>query len=407
MARYFLIAGETSGDHLGAQLIKALRGADAAAQFCGVGGAEMTREGLTSLFPISDIAVMGLLAPLARLPTLLARIAQTARAAIGAQPDCVVLIDAPDFTHRVARRIRASAPQLPILDYVCPSVWAWRPGRAKTMRAYVDHALAILPFEPEAMRALGGPPCDYVGHPLIEWLPEFTPDAEEIAARETPSLLVLPGSRVTEIQRMTPLYGETLRLLLADFPDLQVTIPVAPGMAPPLRKALRDWPLRVESPLPDPPSARGNGTGCATLRLIAPEQKLSAFRSARAALATSGVVTLELALAQVPMAVAYRVAAIEAPLRHLVRAHSIVLPNLILGENAIPEFLQEAGTPQALAATLAPLLSGGAARKAQSAALARVRAATLAAGENPSARAAAIIAQFARRRRASENPARV
>ena len=375
MARYFLIAGETSGDHLGAQAMQALRAQDPAAAFLGVGGEEMTRAGLSSLFPMSDIAVMGLLPVLARLPKILMRIRETARAAIESAPDCVVLIDAPDFTHRVARRIRSKAPHIAIVNYVCPTVWAWRPGRARKMRAYVDHALALLPFEPASMREHGGPPCDYVGHPLIERLSELTPDESERRARDALTLLVLPGSRIAEIERLAPLYGETLARLKPAFPALDVVIPVAPRMSAPLEKALRGWPLAP--------------------RLIAPDEKFAAFRSARAALATSGVVTLELALAQIPLAVAYRVSAIESPLRHLVRTPFFALPNLILGERAVPEFLQEAATPLALAEALAPLLAGGAAREAQLAALARVRALTLAAGEAPSVRAAKIIAHHA------------
>jgi lipid-A-disaccharide synthase len=403
MARYFLIAGETSGDHLGAQLIAALRARDAAAQFYGVGGAEMSRAGLASLFPVSEIAVMGILPVLPRLPMILARLRETARAAVAAAPDCVVLIDAPDFTHRVARRIRKSAPHIPIIDFVCPSVWAWRPSRAKKMRAYVDHVLALLPFEPAALRELSGPPCDYVGHPLVERIAELTPDADDEPARTAPTLLVMPGSRLAEIKRLAPIYGETIALLARDVPGLEVVVPVAPGMEAALEQALRDWPIAAR-PLPNPPPLRGRGdspgasSGArARLRLISSADKFGAFRRARAALVTSGVATLELALAQLPMVVAYRVSPLESPLRHLVRAPFFALPNLILGEAVVPEFLQEAATPENLAAALAPLLGGGAAREAQLAGLSRVRDQVCAAGAAPSARAAEIVVSYARR----------
>lgn len=375
--RFFLIAGEASGDALGASLMRALRSAHGDASFSGVGGKAMIGQGFATLFPISDIAVMGLAPVLARLPTLLARIDETARAVIAARPDCLVIIDAPDFTHRVARKVRRALPDLPIVDYVSPTVWAWRPGRAKKMRAYVDCVLALLPFEPEAHARLGGPRCIYVGHPLVEHLDELAPVARP---EENPLLLVLPGSRHAEIERMAPLYGETLALLLRGQPTLDVAIPVAPHMEAPLREALRDWPIAP--------------------RLLSQAEKFDAFRHARAALVTSGVATLELALADTPMAVAYKVSPFEAWLRFLINVHSIVLPNLVIGENAVPEFLQEQATAQALAGALAPLLGDGPARRAQLSAFTRVRERLVAAGCNPSARAAEIVLEYARNGRA-------
>lgn len=375
--RIFLVAGEASGDQLGAALMRALRAAHPRTAFAGVGGEAMTREGLASLFPLTDIAVMGLLPVLARLPRLVRRIEQTARAIIDQRPDCLVIIDAPDFTHRVARRVRAAWPELPIVDYVSPTVWAWRPGRARAMREYVDCLLALLPFEPQAHARLGGPRCVYVGHPLIEHLDELAPAST--SRGETRTLLVLPGSRLAEVRRMTPIYGEALALLRRDRHDVDVAIPVAPNMEQALREALRDWPM--------------------TPRLIGQAEKFAAFREGRAALVTSGAATLELALAGVPMAVAYKVSPAESLLRFLVKVDSIVLPNLIIGENVVPEFLQEAASPRALAATLAPLLSQSAAREAQLAAFQGVRARLLEAGRTPSARAADIVLQYASRGR--------
>ena len=182
--RIALVAGEHSGDQLGCRLMRALSEARSERiAFSGVGGEAMAAEGLASLFPISDIAVMGVLPVLARLPKLIARIRQTAAAIVAARPDALVIIDSPDFTHRVARRVRAAIPDLPIVDYVSPSVWAWRPGRAKAMRAYVDCVLALLPFEPDAYVRLGGPRCVYVGHPLIERLKELRPSKDEARRR--------------------------------------------------------------------------------------------------------------------------------------------------------------------------------------------------------------------------------
>ncbi len=176
--RIFLIAGEASGDQLGAALMQALR-ARADVVFSGVGGAEMVNAGLTSLFPLDDLAVMGFLPVLRHLPRLMKRLDETVAAVLDEKPDALILIDSPDFTHRVARRVRRQMPTLPIIDYVSPTVWAWRSGRARAMRAYIDHVLALLPFEPDAYRRLGGPACSYVGHPLIERLSELLPRAED------------------------------------------------------------------------------------------------------------------------------------------------------------------------------------------------------------------------------------
>lgn len=374
--RIFLVAGEASGDQLGAALMRALRAACPESNFAGVGGEAMAREGLVSLFPLEDIAVMGLVPVLARLPRLVRRIAQTTRAVVDEAPDCLVIIDAPDFTHRVARRVRAARPDLPIVDYVSPTVWAWRPARARAMRDYVDCLLALLPFEPQAHVRLGGPRCVYVGHPLVERLDELTRPYQDRGAR---SLLVLPGSRLAEVRRMTPIYGEALELLLRERADFEVAIPVAPNVEKTLRRELLGWPL--------------------TPRLIGQAEKFAAFRNARAALVTSGVATLELALAGVPMAVAYKVSRAESLLRFLVKVESIVLPNLIIGENIVPEFLQEAATPRALAEALRPLLRESVAREAQLAAFQRVRARLLEAGQTPSARAADIILEYASRGR--------
>jgi len=374
LTRLFLVAGEASGDHLGALLMRALRLQAPSVQIVGVGGLEMTREGLASLFPLDDLAVMGLVPVLARLPLLARRLDETVRAILANPPDCLVLIDAPDFTHRVARRVRRAAPQIPIVDYVCPTVWAWRTGRARRMRSYVDRVLAVLSFEPAALARLGGPPCDYVGHPLVEHLAELTPEAESAA-----TLLVLPGSREALARRMTPLYGAVVARLAREFPQLDVAIPLAPTVENVVRDACAQWPVAP--------------------RFLTQAEKFTAYRRARAALVTSGAATLELALAQVPMAIAYRVAPLESLLRPLVAVDCFGLPNLILHcapeALAVPEFIQDRATPQALAAALAPLLRGGAARDAQLERLAAVKREIARGGATPSARAAQIILSHA------------
>lgn len=371
----FIVAGEHSGDQLGRALMAALRVAQPDITFEGVGGPAMESEGLASLFPLSDIAVMGFTPVLRRLPTVLARIAATARAVVAAQPDVLILIDSPDFTHRVAARARHALPHLRVVDYVSPTVWAWRPGRAKAMTRIIDHVLALLPFEPAAHARLGGPACTYVGHPLIERLDVLRgPRPPEDGP---PLLLVLPGSRRTEIERLTPDFGAAVARVAQACGLLDVALPAVGHLEGLIRQRVAGWPT--------PP--------CIVLGEAA---KFAAFRRARAALAASGTVTLELALAGVPMVVAYRVSRVEELLRFVVTAPSIVLPNLILGDRSIPELLQHDCTPQALADALIPLLGDTPARAAQLAALQRLDALMrLDDGDTPSARAARIVLEVA------------
>jgi lipid-A-disaccharide synthase len=374
--RVFLVVGEHSGDQLGFKLMRALSGATGGAiAFSGVGGEAMQAEGLRSLFPLTDIAVMGILPVIAKLPTLLARIAATAEAVIAERPDALVIIDSPDFTHRVARRVRAARPDLAIIDYVSPSVWAWRPGRAKAMRAYVDCLLALLPFEPAAHQRLGGPPCFYVGHPLIERLGELRPNPQEAARRagEPPLIVVLPGSRRSIIGRLMGDFGGVLASLARDIGPFEAVLPTMPHLEAEIRARIADWPIKP--------------------RIVTGEAaKLAAFRSARAALAASGTVTLELALAGVPMVGAYKVSRFEEPLKYFIKVSSILLPNLILGTRAIPELLQRECTAENLATALAALVREGAARDAQLQALSRLdELMRLPDGDVPSARAARLI----------------
>jgi lipid-A-disaccharide synthase len=371
--RIFIIVGEHSGDQLGFKLMRALREAsNGAALFAGIGGEAMEAEGLRSLFPLSDIAVMGVAPVIARLPTLLKRIGDTASAIIEDPPDALVIIDSPDFTHRVARRVRRALPRLPIIDYVSPSVWAWRPGRAKAMRRYVDRVLALLPFEPDAHRRLGGPACDYVGHPLIERLGVLRPNPAEAERRgaSPPLVVVMPGSRRAIVERLIDDFGASLALVERAEGAIDVVLPTVPHLESLIRSRVANWrrPPRV---------------------VVGEEDKFAALRCARAALAASGTATLELALASVPMVGAYKVSSIEAPLKFLVRAPFILLPNLILGERAIPEILQQECKPERLAALLGALLRDGPEREAQVTALARLDGLMrLERDETPSARAA-------------------
>jgi lipid-A-disaccharide synthase len=372
----FLVAGEESGDRLGAALIAAIkRRTQSHARFSGVGGAHMAQEGVSSQFPLGDLAVMGFAAVAASLPRILARIRQTADAVVTAKPDVLVIIDSPEFTHRVARRVRAHAPFIPIVDYVCPSVWAWRPGRARTMRAYVDHVLALLPFEPAVMQKLGGPPCSFVGHPLSERAVALRPNAEEARRRlsEPPLLLVLPGSRSGEIRRMAGVFGECVALVAGRIGAMEVVVPAVPRLADAVRTATASWrvPARI---------------------VVEAGEKDAAFRNARAALTKSGTSTLELAVAGVPMAAAYKVPLLEELIaRLLITTPSAILANLVLGENVVPEFLQRGCTPQRLVEALLPLLGDTPERRRQVEAFGRLDAIMDIGKAAPSDRAAAAV----------------
>jgi len=377
--KVFLVAGEESGDQLGAGLMRAMRAREPSIRIEGIGGDAMTRAGLKSLFSMSDIAVMGVLPVLAKLPILLTRIGETVEAILRFEPDVLVIIDSPDFTHRVARRVKARRRNLPVVDYVSPTVWAWRPGRAAKMRGYIDHVLALFPFEPAAYRRLGGPPCTYVGHPLIESFDVLTPGETEKAARnsEPPLLLLLPGSRRSEINRLLDDFGTALGLIEAAYGPVEIILPAVPHLETLIRDRIAGW--------PSPPRV-----------VTGEDEKFASFRRARAALAASGTVTLELALAQVPQCVAYKVTWLESFLRYVISVPSIVLPNLILGANEVPEFLQEACTPRNLSAVVIDLLREGPRRDAQIAAFERLtELMTQSVGECPSQCASQIVFEIA------------
>src|SRR4051794_29860034 len=245
--KIFLIATEESGDRLGANLMKVLRQRlGDAVRFEGVGGRAMAREGLASLFPIEELSIIGLADVLQQLPKILGLIKETAIVAAESSPDILVIIDSPDFTHRVARRVRAKAPNIPIVDYVSPTVWAWRPGRARAMLSYVDHVLALLPFEPEAYQRLRGPPCSYVGHPLIEQLVSLRPGTGERQRRAAPPpvLLVLPGSRRSEIRHHMAVFGQTLARLKDEGVPFELILPTMPHLQAAVAEALKTWPVQ-------------------------------------------------------------------------------------------------------------------------------------------------------------------
>ena len=382
--KIFLIATEESGDRLGAHLMKVLRQRlGGAVEFEGVGGLGMTREGLKSAFPIEELSIIGFSAVIKQLPKVLRLIRETVAAVLRAEPDILVIIDSPDFTHRVARRVRAKDSTIPIVDYVSPSVWAWRPGRARAMRAYVDHVLALLPFEPEEYRRLRGPSCSYVGHPLTEQLASLRPNAEEKVRREAvPSvLLVLPGSRRGEIRHHMAVFGEALDKLQAAGKTFELILPTMPHLMEAVREGVRTWKV-------------------APTIIVGEQEKRAAFRIAASALAKSGTVTLELALSGVPMVTAYRTGALESFIvRRALTVSSVILANLVIGENVVPEFLQEYCTADRLATALGEVLSDSPMRRRQLEAFARIDAIMSTGSQPPSVRAADIVLSTMRKGR--------
>jgi len=378
--RLFVVAGEHSGDALGGKLMAALKQRlGGRVSFSGVGGEAMEHEGLVSDFPISDVAVMGPLAILRNLPRILNRVYGTVDRAIALEPDAVIIIDSPEFTHPIAKRIKKRRPDIPIIDYVCPSVWAWRQGRARKMLSYIDHVMGLLPFEPAALERLGGPKCTYVGHPLIErrdWLRDLdtAPLSAELGLRPSrPVVVVLPGSRRSEVTRLMEPFGDAVRGLCERGPQPEVIIPVVESVRGLVEAGMKGWPLKPHL-------------------ITGDESKFRAFKLADAAMAASGTVTLELALSGTPMVVAYKVDPLATGVRYLLKIPSVVLPNLMLGVNAFPEFLQQDCTGEKLSAAVAELLDKESASLArQRAALARIPAVLDTGGKAPSEAAADVV----------------
>lgn len=374
-----VIAGEPSGDQIGARLMRAIAATRRPVRFVGVGGPLMADAGLDSLFPMSDIAVNGLVPVVRRLPRLLVRITDAAAGIAAAKPNVVVHIDAQDFNQRVAAKLRSALPGTPLIGYVSPTVWAWRPGRAKKIARLYKHLMAVLPFEPEVHRRLGGPPTTYVGHPLMERIDDFTasPREAQLRADGPPSLLLLPGSRQAEIARLLPLFGQAAEILRRRHPGLTAMLPAVPHLRSRIVAETSRW--------AHPP-----------VILDGENAKLAAFRTARAALAASGTVTLELALASVPTVVAYRVGYVEGEIaRRLITIDSASLPNLILGRKLLPEFIDWNWTVETLADAVSAVLQDGPDREAQLAGFAEVRRLMGEGIDAPSRRAAEIVLRIA------------
>ncbi|MGF7157830.1 lipid-A-disaccharide synthase [Bartonella heixiaziensis] len=353
-----IVAGEESGDLLGADLISCLsQQTGCNIHLIGVGGSHLKALGLKSIFDTNDIALIGLGAVLKKLPSLLMHIRNLSKFIAQEQPDCLIIIDSPDFTHRVAKKVRVLAPSIPIIKYVAPTVWAWRPGRAEAMRKFVDHVLAVFPFEEKIMQDLGGPPTTYVGHRLLTYPPLLAVQSEKerqsekkhLCDKQTslPTLVILPGSRKLEIRSLMPIFREAVEILVQRISHLRIILPTLPHLVDEIRDFVQGWKSKVEI-------------------VVGEDAKWSAFADADVALAASGTVSLELALAKIPMVLCYKLDRFSKFfIFPKIMLWSAALPNIISDKPIVPEYFDEFLRPGMLARQIEQLLYNTLIRQAQ------------------------------------------
>ena len=342
---FFLIAGEPSGDKLGAALMAGLRQLHPAVTFSGIGGPLMQAQGMTSLFPMEELSVMGLAEVLPKYFPLKRRIAQAAEAAVAAKPAALITIDSPDFCLRVAKLVKAAQPDLRTIHYVAPSVWAWRPKRAAKMAGGIDHVLALLPFEPPYMTA-AGMTCDFVGHPVVAEVLASVAEREAFTQTQRPMILCLPGSRKSEVSRLAPIFGQALALMAAKHPHLSVVLPTLPHLADLVQSLTQDWAVKPRL-------------------ILDPSEKRGAFAMADVALAASGTVSLELAANQTPMVIAYAMHPFSFwAMKRMALIDTVTLVNLVAESRSVPELLGPACTPHAISDALQAVLADSTAQRA-------------------------------------------
>ncbi len=375
--RVFILAGEPSGDKLGGALMAGLKALHPDVTFEGIGGPMMMAEGLESRFDMSELSVMGLAEILPKYRALKARINETAAAVVEMQPDVLITIDSPDFSLRVARQVKAKS-DIRCVHYVAPTVWAWRPRRAEKMARFVDQVLALLPFEPPYMEA-AGMRCDFVGHPVVA--EPVASDAEAAAFRvrhhlgDAPLLLVLPGSRQSEVARLGPVFQQVVARLARDKPEMRVVIPAAAPVVGAVRRLVQNWdmPPVVLNPLDE---------GVADPLV----EKRAAFRAADVALAASGTVSLELAASETPMVIAYDMNWVSRQvIGRMVKVDTVTLVNLVSDTRAVPEYIGANCRPGPIAQAVLKVL---AAPEAQYAAMALSMQRLAQGGDAPGIRAA-------------------
>lgn len=343
--RLYFVIGEMSGDALGADLMAAFKERGTKIEPLGLGGAKMRACGLVPLFPSDEISVMGISAIIARLPGLLARVRRVADDIIEQAPDAVLLVDSPEFAKLVAKRVKRARPNIPIIKYVAPTVWAWRPGRAVKMRGYVDHVLAILPFEPALLKALGGPPATYVGHPLSRFAGK-TDLSKKRRPADPPTVLLMPGSRRSEVARLLPVLGQTVAFLESRGHRPDYLLPAVDHLADSICKETEAWKVQP--------------------KLLRDEaEKFAAMRKADLAIAASGTAILELAMQGVPTISIYKLDPALNAVRFLIKAWTAALPNLIADQVIVPERINEFAHPGYIGRLAEGLMREGPERDAQ------------------------------------------
>ncbi len=347
--KIFIIAGEASGDKLGAAMMKGFEHlADQKIEFIGVGGALMEEMGLKSLFPMEEISLMGISEILSQYRHLKQRIRQTAAAVLDEQPDVLITIDLPEFSFRVADLVKHTS-NIPTVHYVAPTVWAWRPGRARKIAKYIDHVLALFPFEPPLMQD-AGMSCDFVGHPVVQDLIATPQEVAEFKLHfglgPGPMLVCLPGSRGSEIKRLTPIFKDALEKIKHSYPDMNIVLPAAPSVAELVQSEVCQW--KHKPIVLDPRDITTDQAG---------KFKRAAFKAADVALAASGTVSLELAINQTPMVIAYDMNWISRQvIGRLLQVDSVNLVNLVSDTRTVPEYIGKACQPDAIASAIRDVL---------------------------------------------------
>ncbi len=383
--KFFIIAGEPSGDRLGAALMAGLQQLSPSVEFAGIGGPLMQAQGLQSLFPMEELSIMGIVEVLPKLRHLLRRVQQSADAAVAFGPTALITIDSPDFCLRVSKKVKAVS-DIPVVHYVAPSVWAWRPERAVKMARSVDHVLTLLPFEPPLMQE-AGMSADFVGHPVVA---EPRADAQAVAdfraahgiGPNQPVLTVLPGSRSGEVARMGPVFRDVVLRLGVEAPEVRVIIPSVANRVEELQQMFAGSGAIILDPRGRPPEETE-------------AEKRACYAGSAAALATSGTVSLELAANDVPMVIAYDMNPITGYLtRRMALVSTVTLVNIVTDTRAVPEFLFRDCNADTIYPAIHRLLSDPQAGAEQHDAMRATMQALGQGGEPPGLRAARSVLEF-------------
>lgn len=299
-------------------------------RFAGIGGIKMQAEGLQTLFPMEELSIMGVFGIIRKLPHLLQRVKLTVETIQRIKPDVVVTIDAPEFSFQVMKQLHKLSLKPRLIHYVAPTVWAWRPGRARKIARFLDHLLCLYPFEPPYFEKYDLK-STFVGHPVAD-------EPFKKSKRDSNLLCVLPGSRRSEIETLLPIFQKTVGLLREKFSDLKVVIPTLASVEPLVRQEVKTWPCEVQI-------------------VVGDEARKEAFKNASVSLAASGTVALQLAAARLPCVIAYKIGAFSGWVaRFLIKTPWVCMVNILLNKSVVPEFLQENCTPEKLAPAVGALL---------------------------------------------------